>query len=274
VQRDWHLVDYYAVLGVDTDATQDQITHAFHRLARRLHPDAHPDDPGAEARFKRVTAAYQVLDDPTARAEYDRVRGIGAGSATTGARPQSSAPWAGPPGYDPDDDSLWDDWPPREPPAPAGPVRRGRRVWVRPAWFPDPWMIAVVGLLLVGTAAVVDWQDSRVPDGWVQTTALVTRELPPRPGCFRNCDMDYWIEAPAANGTNGHIYDGPADLGERLPFAYDPEGTRWKVLDQGRNVPWTMGLPGLVLLAAAGLLALFSARRRRFPLRGQGLGPR
>ncbi|MBX5464660.1 MAG: molecular chaperone DnaJ [Clostridia bacterium] len=64
--------DYYEVLGVGPNASQEEIKAAFRRLARRYHPDAHPDDPEAEAKFKEINEAYQVLGDPEKRAQYDR----------------------------------------------------------------------------------------------------------------------------------------------------------------------------------------------------------
>jgi len=64
--------DYYAVLGVDRNASQDQIKQAFRRLARENHPDVKKDDPQADDRFKEINEAYQVLGDPTRRAQYDR----------------------------------------------------------------------------------------------------------------------------------------------------------------------------------------------------------
>ena len=67
-------------------------------------------------------------------------------------------------------------------------------------------------------------------------------------------------------GAGTHLYDGPAEAGEVLPVAYDPHGSRWKVRNHGRYVPWTMGLPGAVLLVAAALTAVFTAPRPRFPL--------
>ncbi|MFQ5555334.1 MAG: molecular chaperone DnaJ [Acidimicrobiia bacterium] len=64
--------DYYEALGVSRDAGQEEIKKAFRRLARETHPDANPDDPGAEARFRTIAEAYEVLSDPQKRAAYDR----------------------------------------------------------------------------------------------------------------------------------------------------------------------------------------------------------
>ncbi len=64
--------DYYEVLGVDRDASQEDVKRAFRKLARETHPDANPDDPEAEARFREVAEAYEVLSDQQKRAAYDR----------------------------------------------------------------------------------------------------------------------------------------------------------------------------------------------------------
>jgi len=64
--------DYYKILGVDKNATEKQIKAAFRKLARQYHPDMNPD-PSAEARFKEINEAYEVLSDPEKRAKYDQL---------------------------------------------------------------------------------------------------------------------------------------------------------------------------------------------------------
>lgn len=76
--------DYYEILGVDKNATEQEIKRAYRKLAKKYHPDLNPDNKEAEQKFKDVNEAYEVLSDPEKRSRYDRfghagVNGQGAG---------------------------------------------------------------------------------------------------------------------------------------------------------------------------------------------------
>src|ERR1700693_3802141 len=75
--------DNYKSLGVDKKATPEEIKKAYRKLARKYHPDRNPDDKQAEARFKEISQAHDVLGDPEKRKQYDS----GAGPFATGAGP-------------------------------------------------------------------------------------------------------------------------------------------------------------------------------------------
>ncbi|MEL7153094.1 MAG: J domain-containing protein [Pseudomonadota bacterium] len=72
--------DPYELLSLTKAATADEIKKAYRKLVRTSHPDLHPDDAGAEARFKSISAAYEILKDPQTRAQYDagEIDGLGA----------------------------------------------------------------------------------------------------------------------------------------------------------------------------------------------------
>jgi molecular chaperone DnaJ len=78
--------DYYEVLGVGRNVTQDELKRAFRKLAMQYHPDRNPSDPQAAERFKECSEAYEVLSDPEKRRSYDLFGHAGV-SAGTGAGP-------------------------------------------------------------------------------------------------------------------------------------------------------------------------------------------
>jgi len=65
--------DYYAALGVTKSSTEKEIKQAFRKLARKHHPDVNPGDKAAEAKFKEINEAYEVLGDPPKRKKYDEL---------------------------------------------------------------------------------------------------------------------------------------------------------------------------------------------------------
>ena len=78
--QDWFEKDFYKVLGVEKDVSEAELKKTFRKLARQHHPDSNPGDKAAEARFKEISEAYEVLSDADKRREYDQVRAMGAGA--------------------------------------------------------------------------------------------------------------------------------------------------------------------------------------------------
>jgi hypothetical protein len=93
--------DLYELLGVRRDAPAAEITRAWHRRARAVHPDAQPGMAGKAEGFHELEAAYRVLRDPGLRAAYDQAHPPAARSAPV-ARPRACRPGGGPPGA-----ALW-----------------------------------------------------------------------------------------------------------------------------------------------------------------------
>lgn len=79
--------DLYAVLGVTKTASEDEIKKAYRKMAKQYHPDLHPGDKAAEAKFKEINEAYEVLSDPNKKANYDQfgtVDPMGGGAGYSG----------------------------------------------------------------------------------------------------------------------------------------------------------------------------------------------
>ena len=76
--------DYYQILGVDKGVSPGEIQRAYRKLARTYHPDINKD-PSAEARFKEIGEAYEVLKDEEKRARYDRYGSAWKSAQTTGS---------------------------------------------------------------------------------------------------------------------------------------------------------------------------------------------
>src|SRR5438270_9847891 len=88
--------DSYQVLGVKRDASEKEIRAAYRKLARKHHPDVNPGDKAAEARFKEINSAYEVLSDADKRRKYDKYgeKWEYADQIEEAQRRQSAAGWA------------------------------------------------------------------------------------------------------------------------------------------------------------------------------------
>ena len=76
--------DYYEVLGVSRDASQDEIKKAYRKMALKYHPDRNPGDSAAEEKFKEAAEAYDVLSNPDKKARYDQFGHAGMSGAAGG----------------------------------------------------------------------------------------------------------------------------------------------------------------------------------------------
>ena len=65
-------IDYYKILGVDNNIPQDEVREAYRKRAKQFHPDLHPNDPKAKAKFQALNEAYDVISDPEKRKKYDQ----------------------------------------------------------------------------------------------------------------------------------------------------------------------------------------------------------
>ena len=142
--------DYYRILQVDPDATPDQIKAAFRRLALIYHPDL-AKDPQAPEQMKRLNVAYEVLRDPSKRAEYDQLRLSQADTSPVHVPVEVPVD------------------PPFEPARPERPARRSSRRAARPrAWMRSG--LNVVAIVLIAVAVLFVWS---LITGQVSTIAII-----------------------------------------------------------------------------------------------------
>ena len=98
-------VDYYKILGVDKTIPQKDVKKAYLKRAKQFHPDLHPDDPKAQAKFQALQEAYNVISDPEKRKKYDQYgeqwkqaeqfQGFGGGGGAGGGNPFSGCDCSG-----------------------------------------------------------------------------------------------------------------------------------------------------------------------------------
>ena len=147
--------DPYALLGVAADASHADIARAYRRIARAVHPDSRPGDPGAADQFQALTRAYELVSDPARRAVHDQQHPVS--SASSRPRPPAAA---GPALVVP---PVWplDLLAAAPPAAPSGAVRPAAALWagpviVQPARGGSPDLAEVL-LQLLSRRAGLPW---------------------------------------------------------------------------------------------------------------------
>jgi hypothetical protein len=235
--RDWATVDFYAVLGIASDATDDEIARAFRLLAKQLHPDAGQHDPGAGEQFREVAAAYAVLSDPRTRVDYDRVR------AGTPVAPAAGAGTAG--------GAI------RAVPA----VPPARRPWSRRrSWtvLAVGVVLSVLGLVGAGGTWILRDRDADERSRFVPVQASRV-QVDGRPFvAFATVDGERVVAPEPRN------HGDPVERGRAVDVRYDPDEPEHVILDAstfGRDI--TLAIVALKLLVGGAVFAALGIRRLR-----------
>lgn len=95
MNRHWVDKDFYKVLGIPETASAEEVKKAYRKLAQTHHPDANPDKPEAENKFKEISEAYATLSDPEQRKEYDQVRRLASSGGFQGFAGQGAGGYGG-----------------------------------------------------------------------------------------------------------------------------------------------------------------------------------
>jgi hypothetical protein len=231
--RERSRVDYYAVLGIHPDASQDEIAASYRVLAKSLHPDTGPVEPGAAERFKLVTAAYRVLGDAASRQRYDRQRLLA-------ARAASSAEVV------------------REPTRPS--ERRILRTRRGARWAVGGGIaLVVIGLVVSALVIALQLRDRSLRDRGVPATATVVSRDGERRLEFSTADgRTITAPEPLRTGT------GDAPVGEQVEIRYDPDHPRDIVTDESKIArDLTLWIVAVKLLVAGGIFVGFGWHRLR-----------
>jgi hypothetical protein len=235
--RDWAAVDYYAVLGVRPDASDDDIARAFRTLAKQLHPDAGVPVETAE-RFKEVTVAYEVLSNHRRRRDYDAVRRLVVPEDHRVVVHRGPHPDGAPPRFRASESKTWH-W---------------TRRW---AWtaFVGGLVVTVLGVGVAGLIVGIQHRDAARRDGRVMTYAT---RVPGSPGEITFATLQgRQVVAREPSQTNPGLRDNG------FKILYDPANPRNVIADESytaRNITiWIIAIKFLVggpVFAALGLHAL------------------
>jgi hypothetical protein len=233
--RDWATVDFYAVLGVARDASDDEIARAFRARAKVLHPDTGHADRAVEDEFKELSAAYAVLGDHRMRRDYDRVRAelVVAPVRRNGDR-SKMAPVTSPP---------------------------ARRPWTRRR----AWTVVIAGIVLtvLGVAAIAwTWAlHARDADERARFTPVTATRV--------TVDGRPRIEFQTADGRTVQTreprrHGDPVEQSSTVKVRYDPADPTHVVPDTttfGRDI--TLAIVALKLLIGGPVFVAYGARRLR-----------
>jgi DnaJ domain/Protein of unknown function (DUF3592) len=237
--RQVDVVDYYAELGVEPDASQAEIASTYRSLAKTLHPDARPTDPAAADRFTRLTVAYRVLADVERRRDYDERRAHGLAPLAAAERTVATTT--------------------AEPP----PSRRAGR-----------WAVAggiacmVLGLAAAGLIITLQRHDADLRDRGTPTTATVVLEGSERRLEFTTA-TGRTIRAPEPLRTG----TGEKPVGSRVRIRYDPDHPTQVITNDdklARDI--TLWIVAAKLLLVGAFFVWWGARRLRRTSSAKGTG--
>lgn len=230
--RDWAAVDYYAMLGVPAEASDDEIARAFRTRAKHSHPDVAGDGAAAED-FKELTSAYAVLGDRHLRREYDRVRATVMPVGTP--RPN-----------------------PARPPAVPRPAPHRSLHWTprlaRAAVIAGV-IITVLGVLAAFVTIALRQHDASLRESYVPVTAARTGE---DQITFSTLDGAQVVTAEPRQHGEG------TRSGRTVAVRYDPDDPQRVVVD-GDTLPRdiTLAIVALKLLVGGPVLLVVGRRARR-----------